>query len=157
MEYFPISNVTFCLFLTVDDPATDRNTLVFRLNVSCTHNPNAPAGATDPEVLYINSSVKSGQLEWVPQGEQSDLPAFKRKPPASTNPNIVIAKLRPGQEIEMELHAVKNVGKAHAKWSPVGTSGVLPCCRCRMILILLSSNCFIPPPTSYYALSSGSA
>ena len=34
----------------------------------------------------------------------------------------MLAKLRPGQEIDMELHAVKNVGKEHAKWSPVGES-----------------------------------
>lgn len=32
----------------------------------------------------------------------------------------MLAKLRPGQEIEMELHAIKGVGKDHAKWSPVG-------------------------------------
>ena len=35
--------------------------------------------------------------------------------------DIVLAKLRPGQEIEMELHAIKGVGKEHAKWSAVGT------------------------------------
>ena len=33
---------------------------------------------------------------------------------------IVLAKLRPGQEVEMELHAIKGLGKDHAKWSPVG-------------------------------------
>jgi DNA-directed RNA polymerase I and III subunit RPAC1 len=41
-------------------------------------------------------------------------------PPVPTNPNIVLAKLRPGQEIDMELHAVKSVGKDHAKFCPVG-------------------------------------
>ena len=104
----------------VTDSATDRNTLVFKLNVACTKKANVPAGTTDPEKLYANSTVTAGHLEWVPQGEQEDLQAFKKKPPAPTNPNIVIAKLRPGQEMEMELHAVKNVGKEHAKWSPVG-------------------------------------
>lgn len=34
--------------------------------------------------------------------------------------DIVLAKLRPGQEIDIELHAIKGVGKEHAKWSPVG-------------------------------------
>lgn len=105
-----------------NDSATDRNTLVFKLNVICTKNANVPAGTTDPEKLYSNSNVTAGHLEWVPQGEQEDLQAFKLKPPAPTNPNIVIAKLRPGQEMEMELHAIKNVGKEHAKWSPVGES-----------------------------------
>jgi len=36
--------------------------------------------------------------------------------------DIVIAKMRPGQTIEMELLAVKGIGKEHAKWSPVCTA-----------------------------------
>ncbi|KLO15553.1 hypothetical protein SCHPADRAFT_927143 [Schizopora paradoxa] len=117
-------NVDPDLFETrgVNDSATDRNTLVFKLNVACTKKPNVPAGTIDAEKLYENSTVTAGHLEWVPQGEQEELQAFKIKPPASTNPNIVIAKLRPGQEMEMELHCIKNVGKEHAKWSPVATA-----------------------------------
>jgi len=34
----------------------------------------------------------------------------------------LIAKLRPGQEIEMELFCEKGIGKTHAKWSPVCTA-----------------------------------
>ena len=34
----------------------------------------------------------------------------------------MIAKLRPGQEIEMELVCEKGTGKTHAKWSPVCTA-----------------------------------
>ena len=36
------------------------------------------------------------------------------------NKDIVLAKLRPGQVIDVEMHAIKGVGKEHAKWSPVG-------------------------------------
>lgn len=36
--------------------------------------------------------------------------------------DILIAKLRPGQEIEMELICEKGIGKIHAKWSPVSTA-----------------------------------
>ncbi|KAH8110387.1 DNA-directed RNA polymerase [Phellopilus nigrolimitatus] len=101
---------------------TDRNTLVFKLDVTCTRKRAAPAGATDPDVLYENHLVTAGMLRWEPQGEQADIPQFKRKPPGPTNPDIVLAKLRPGQTIEMECHAVKGVGKEHAKWSPVATA-----------------------------------
>lgn len=36
--------------------------------------------------------------------------------------DILIAKLRPGQEIEMDLICEKGIGKTHAKWSPVCTA-----------------------------------
>jgi DNA-directed RNA polymerase I and III subunit RPAC1 len=36
--------------------------------------------------------------------------------------DILIAKLRPGQEIEMDLTCEKGIGKTHAKWSPVSTA-----------------------------------
>lgn len=92
----------------------DRNTLVFRLQVACER---APKGSGKE---YINDEVKSGDLVWVPQGEQMDV--FAGASPGPTNKDIVLAKLRPGQEIDMELHAIKGVGKEHAKWSPVATA-----------------------------------
>jgi RNA polymerase Rpb3/RpoA insert domain len=36
--------------------------------------------------------------------------------------DILLAKLRPGQEIGLEMHARKGVGKDHAKYSPVATA-----------------------------------
>jgi DNA-directed RNA polymerases I and III subunit RPAC1 len=40
----------------------------------------------------------------------------------------LIAKLRPGQEIDCELHCHKGIGKDHAKFSPVATASyrILP-------------------------------
>jgi DNA-directed RNA polymerase I and III subunit RPAC1 len=35
--------------------------------------------------------------------------------------NILIAKLRENQEIQLEIFAEKGIGKKHAKWSPVST------------------------------------
>jgi len=55
---------------------------------------------------------------WKPAGEQTEV--FAANPPAPTNPNIVLAKLRPGQAVDIEVHAIKGVGKDHAKFSPVG-------------------------------------
>lgn len=34
--------------------------------------------------------------------------------------DILIAKLRPGHELDLKLHAVKGIGSDHAKFSPVG-------------------------------------
>lgn len=92
----------------------DHNTLVFRLQATCER---APKGSGKE---YINDEVKSGDLVWVPQGEQEEV--FASNLPGPTNKDIVLAKLRPGQEIDMELHAIKGVGKEHAKWSPVATA-----------------------------------
>lgn len=33
---------------------------------------------------------------------------------------ILICKMKPGQEIHAYMHAVKGIGKDHAKFSPVG-------------------------------------
>ncbi|TFY79125.1 hypothetical protein EWM64_g4886 [Hericium alpestre] len=103
------------------EQATDRNTIVFRLAVTCERNKSAPRDATEDSVRFINSEVRAGHLKWDPQGEQAAVLA-PLKEPAPTNPNIVLMKLRPGQEIEMEMHAIKGVGKDHAKFSPVATA-----------------------------------
>ncbi|CCM06067.1 uncharacterized protein FIBRA_08314 [Fibroporia radiculosa] len=112
-------NVDPSLFDYREDVPTDRNTLVFRLNVACEVDKSASKekGASRK---FLHELVKSGDLEWIPQGEQAAV--FAGCTPAPTNKEIVLAKLRPGQEIEMELHAIKNVGKVHAKWSPVATA-----------------------------------
>ena len=121
----PFVVITCFLFISVfffsgpKDQAMDRNTVVFRVNLTCERNPNAPKGSTKDHELYINHELLSSHLVWVPAGEQDDV--FKGKPPAPINPNIVLAKLRPGQRVNMELHAVKGVGKDHAKFCPVGT------------------------------------
>jgi DNA-directed RNA polymerases I and III subunit RPAC1 len=102
-----------------NDQATDRNTIAFKLQVECTRNTAAPKDSTDPAILYYNSEVRAGHLQWIPQGEQAEV--FASRPPAPTVPEIVLVKLRPGQALEMEMHAVKGVGKDHAKFNPVGT------------------------------------
>lgn len=60
----------------------------------------------------------SSQIKWVPIGNQKKM--FKEKDVVPVNHDILIAKMRPGHEIDCKLFAVKGVGKDHAKFSPVG-------------------------------------
>ncbi len=68
-----------------------------------------------------DTEVYSGHIKWVPLGTQGEQymgeEAFK-----VVHDDILVAKLRPGQEIEAELICVKGIGKTHAKWSPVSTA-----------------------------------
>ncbi|WFD29497.1 DNA-directed RNA polymerase core subunit rpc40 [Malassezia sp. CBS 17886] len=75
--------------------------------------------AIDPSKLTFKM-VYSSQLEWDPKGDQAETMADA--PPHPVNPNIVIAKMAPGQAMEMELHCEKGVGRDHAKFSPVATA-----------------------------------
>jgi hypothetical protein len=130
------------------EEATDRNTLVFRISLACTHKPASTlpratpdnantASLFDPSSLYENHEVLSSHLVWDARGEQSTV--FDQCP-APTNGNIVLAKLRPGQEVDLECHAVKGTGQDHSKFSPVGESFNLPLANSSPI------NCQQRPP-----------
>lgn len=102
------------------DRYTDENTIVLSLDVSCTKNPHAPADSTDPNELYRNSNVYARDLKFEPQGRQIEL--FKNNPVMPSDPDILLAKLRPGQEISLNAHCVLGIGSDHAKFSPVATA-----------------------------------
>ncbi|KDN36549.1 putative Rpc40-40 kd subunit of DNA-directed RNA polymerases I and III [Tilletiaria anomala UBC 951] len=122
------------------DTPDDMNTLVFVLNVECTRNPayhigrknkgavvSAATQETDPEKLYENPNVLSGMLDWVPQGNQQEWNFATANNPSADKPRpvhdrILLAKLRPGQGVEAEVHCEKGIGKDHAKFSPVATA-----------------------------------
>ena len=95
------------------------NTLVFTLKVKCRWNPDSSDDSAEQD-KYIDSDITSGHLNWVPQGDQLSCLAGEEAKPVSQD--IMIAKLRPGQEIEAELFCEKNIGRVHAKWSPVCTA-----------------------------------
>ncbi|KAK7890244.1 DNA-directed RNA polymerase core subunit rpc40 [Exophiala xenobiotica] len=99
---------------------TDYNTIVLNLNVKCERNPHADKNATEPEEKYINSSVYSRHITWEKQGLQEQ--QFADGPIEPVSPDILIAKLRPGQELDMILHAHLGKGADHAKFSPVATA-----------------------------------
>ncbi|CBX95378.1 hypothetical protein IAQ61_004200 [Plenodomus lingam] len=104
---------------------SDYNTIVLRLNKKCEWQDGglqrAVAGETDPDKLYINHNVYARDMIWEPIGRQAQMfpPGAEIR---STNPDILIAKMRPGQEIALSMHAHKGIGQDHAKFSPVATA-----------------------------------
>jgi DNA-directed RNA polymerase I and III subunit RPAC1 len=99
---------------------TENNTIVLRMIVKCERNPNADKDATEPEDKYINSNVYSRHFEFLPQAKQAI--TFAEEPIQAVSPDILIAKLRPGQEIDLTMHAHMGKGGDHAKFSPVATA-----------------------------------
>jgi len=110
---------------------SDYNTVVLSLDVECRWatmqddgrdgRKLAKDGETDPAVRYVNSSVYAHQLVFEPQGHQKEMFAGENaiRP---MNPDILIAKLRPGQRLKIRMHCIKGVGVDHAKYSPVATA-----------------------------------
>ena len=103
-------------------PPTVHDTLILHLEATCERIPGAAKDETDPDKLYTNHTVYARDLEWRPANEAQSQ-KFGEDPVRAGNPGIVIAKLRPGQEIIVTSHAIKGLGKDHAKFSPVATCG----------------------------------
>lgn len=99
---------------------TDENTIVLSLDVSCTKNPNPIKNNNEPENLYRNSNVYAKDLKFEPNGRQIEI--FSKNPVVPCDPDILLAKLRPGQEISLKVHCVLGIGSDHAKFSPVATA-----------------------------------
>ena len=170
----------FDCFAGEDDDPTDKNTIVFRMNVTCGKSrkhdevqmkyeaeitsadnnnnevkkemsANDSVGVNDTAdtiaaqtAKNILQSQKTGvtstsgaavnmetprqpytrkvyarDLKWIPQGAQEEQFPDGIRP---IHEDILLAKLRPGQTIELEAHARKGLGKDHAKFSPVATA-----------------------------------
>ncbi|KAI0596627.1 DNA-directed RNA polymerase [Biscogniauxia sp. FL1348] len=99
----------------------DNNTVSLKLAAKCTHRKGAPKDSRDPHELYENAHVYARDIKFEPLGGQ---PKYFSGDDAirPVNPDILIAKLRPGQEIDIDMHMHKGFGWDHAKYSPVATA-----------------------------------
>lgn len=123
LEWYPSFSEPVIVNGVVESPSTDSNTVQFSLKVACTkknRDRNAPE-STNPDDLYENHTVYSGDLKYCGSKEQLQN-VFGGEKPTVVNPNIVLAKLRPGQEIDLVAYAIIGVGCDHAKFSPVATA-----------------------------------
>ena len=123
---------------TDEDPdgtgVADNNTVVLKLKAECTKADNYEEldkrGEDDPRLLYKHAHVYAKDLEFVVSGRQdqyfsnSDSGEKEEANNAirSVHPDILLAKMRPGQCLDLEMHCIKGIGADHAKFSPVATA-----------------------------------
>lgn len=96
----------------------DYNTVVLSLKIDCTRKEGVPRSETDPLKAYNHAHVYAKDIVFKPFGRQEEHFSGENAIVA-TNPDILIAKLRHGQSIDVEMHAIKGIGSDHAKFSPV--------------------------------------
>lgn len=113
-----------------DDPdekdiLADFNTIILQLDVDCGWAEGGKEafkrGEKNLGKLYRNHNVYAKDLVYQPTGRQNEYFTGEGviKP---TNPDILIAKLRPGQSVHCTIHCCKGKGSDHAKFSPVATA-----------------------------------
>ncbi|KAM7277799.1 hypothetical protein ACFE04_004933 [Oxalis oulophora] len=106
-------------YLSENDKPNEKNTIVFKLHVKCKRGSPRISGSE----LLKEQSVQNQDASSKPEMfNQDNWPEFANKLICPKYGDIILAKLSSGQEIELEAHAVKGVGKTHAKWSPVATA-----------------------------------
>ncbi|WRT67802.1 uncharacterized protein IL334_004776 [Kwoniella shivajii] len=98
----------------------ETDTIVLELRVRCDRKPGVDKSEKDPRKLYYDSNVYTGMMTWSPSGDQAR--KYKGKEPKPVDQDILLCKLRPGQQIDLHCFARKGVGMDHAKFSPVATA-----------------------------------
>ena len=111
----------------------DYNTVVLTLDIKCRWATEAEDGRdgrkiaqekgaeATPEEKYVNSNVYASSFKYESTGKQANVFVGERAV-RPFNPDILIAKLRPGQAITVRCHCIKGIGMDHAKFSPVATA-----------------------------------
>ncbi|XP_057656634.1 DNA-directed RNA polymerases I and III subunit RPAC1 [Diorhabda carinulata] len=101
---------------------TENDSLEFELKIKCSYNKESnKKESSRVEDMYKNNNVYSKHIKWIPIGEQQK-ERFKEIDVGPIDSDILIAKMRPGHELDIKMVAVKGTGKDHAKFSPVATA-----------------------------------
>lgn len=90
----------------------------FELKIKCSLNKDSKKDSSRVDDMYKNNNVYSKHIKWLPIGNQAEL--YKEEDVGPIHDDILIAKMRPGHELDLKLIAVKGIGGDHAKFSPVG-------------------------------------
>lgn len=94
------------------------NTIVFEIDVECKPIPTAKPEEVDPVKKFDNYHLYSRSIKWVPEGDQDF--KFENNPIKPAYDDILLAKMNGGHRFKATMHAIKGIGREHAKWSPVG-------------------------------------
>eukprot|EP01068_Selenidium_serpulae_P002889 Selendium_serpulae@DN2743_c0_g1_i3.p1 len=96
------------------DSFTSENSVCFKLHVKCTE-ADLKELKSNSKPVYASDMVFFAQ----PSAEGSSQMTDDTEIPRPVNKDVLITRLRPGQEIELAGYCEKGVGQTHAKWSPV--------------------------------------
>uniref|UniRef100_A0A3Q4I303 DNA-directed RNA polymerases I and III subunit RPAC1 n=1 Tax=Neolamprologus brichardi TaxID=32507 RepID=A0A3Q4I303_NEOBR len=96
-----------------EEEGSEIDTIQLQLKIKCSRNPRASKDSSDPRELYLNHMVYSKDIKWVPIGNQADV--FADCCIGPVHDDILIAQLRPGQELDIVMHCVKGIGTKVAK------------------------------------------
>ncbi|KAF8673192.1 hypothetical protein HU200_048742 [Digitaria exilis] len=105
--------------ISENDVPNERNTIVYGLHVSCE---KGSQRITEGSQLSMASPGQSGDKQKTFTSFGQSQKDILDKPFGVKFKDITIARLGPGQAIELEAHAIKGIGNVHAKWSPVATT-----------------------------------
>jgi len=101
--------------LVEDAEGTPENTIIYELKVRCKRNPTANNPKSRDTKDYIDTHVNSKSIKPIRRpGQPEEIGLI--------HDDILIAKMRPGHELDIKLYAVKGFGRDHAKFSPVATA-----------------------------------
>lgn len=103
------------VLIVADREENSNDTLIFELKLKCFKEKASESGD-----VIVHRNVYTKHLTWVPIGTQEEL--FAQEAPRPVHDDILIAKLNPGQELDLRLVCVKGIGRDHAKFSPVSTA-----------------------------------